>query len=361
MKQALRYPVHFVHGSPERWTDVAADQGRAIALEALAPRLKLGREIWIVQAFHVLRDRGHDVTFSGSLHEGSINVLHVDDFSWDRPSWKAFTVGVRADRDPVFATHSDIVQNRSCRWRPRDIFIPHWPQPGLLPRQPERGATLETLVYMGKEANLAPEFRAERFQRELADLGLRLIIREESWWDYRDADVVLAVRGGSPAYLRIKPASKLVNAWLAGCPAILSAEPGYREIRTSPLDYIEAATPGQVIEALARLRSDPDLYRGMVEQGRVRAADYTTDAVAQCWERALAGPISQSYEDWMAGAGWAKALRWPRQAVARLRALVWGYQSVQPVPSKSRRRVNALRRALTLPTALDMDRPLAGG
>jgi hypothetical protein len=361
MKQGLRYPVHFVHGSPDRWTDIAADHGRAIALEELAPRLKLGREIWIVQAFHVLRDRGHEVTFSGSLREGSINVLHVDDFPWDGRSWKAFAVGVRADRDPVFATQIDIVQNRSCQWRPRDVFIPHWPQPGLLARQPERGSTLETLVYMGKEANLAPEFRADRFQRELADLGLRLIIRDEGWWDYRDADVVLAVRGGSPAYLRIKPASKLVNAWLAGCPAILSAEPGYREMRTSPLDYIEAATPGQVIEALARLRSDPNLYRRMVKHGRVRAADHTTDAVARSWERALAGPISRSYEEWMAAPGWAKALRAPRQTLARLRARVWGYQSVQPVPSTGRRHVNALRRALTLPAALDMDRPLSHG
>jgi len=40
-------------------------------------------------------------------------------------------------------------------------------------------------------------------------------------------DAALAVRPGNEYFRSIKPAAKLVNAWQAGCPALLGPEAGY--------------------------------------------------------------------------------------------------------------------------------------
>ncbi|MCH8518000.1 MAG: hypothetical protein LAT68_17000, partial [Cyclobacteriaceae bacterium] len=71
--------INFIHGDIDNWRDVAADDGIDISLDALAPRIKLGREIWIVQAFQLLRKKGYKVKLTGGLDSGSINVVHCDD------------------------------------------------------------------------------------------------------------------------------------------------------------------------------------------------------------------------------------------------------------------------------------------
>jgi hypothetical protein len=361
LSQALPHRVHFVHGSFRRWTDVASEDGRRLTLADLGPRLQLGREIWGVQAFHVLRGRGHDVTLSGTLDETAINVVHADDFPWRDTPWRSFVVIVRADREPTFAGQIEIVQNATCRWMDTDIYVPHWPQPGLLPRDPARGDRVETLTYLGKEANLASGFRSDAFRAALARLGVRLVIHEREWWDYRETDVVLAVRDGSPMYLSIKPASKLVNAWMAGCPAVLSDEAGYRELRRGPLDYFAAATPADVLLALTALRDDSQLFRKMVDNGMRRADAHSVERVADRWEEVLAGPVAERFEAWARASALSRSLRPPRHVLAYARHRVWGYQSVQPPPRPGRRFLNAVRRAVTLPSALAFGTPRKDG
>lgn len=118
------------------------------------------------------------------------------------------------------------------------------------------------------------------------------------WHDYRHADVVLAVRNLTAKDALAKPASKLVNAWLAGVPAILGPEPAYREIRRSDLDYIEVKTAQEALDALARLRSTPGLYQAMVENGRKRGADFTEPATVRRWVDLLDGPVHEAYCAW---------------------------------------------------------------
>jgi len=57
------------------------------------------------------------------------------------------------------------------------------------------------------------------------------------WPDFREADLILAVRPGDRRRATNKPASKLVNAWLAGVPALLGPEVAYRELRRSELEW----------------------------------------------------------------------------------------------------------------------------
>ena len=302
----------FVRRNLEAWKDVASESGRDIPLADLAPRLRMGRSIWVVQAFHVLRERGYPVRLTDTLDEGAVNVLHVDDLRWRPDLWRYFLVTEKA-------------------------------APGM--------SQYETVVFMGHAFNLAEELRSEGFRAELRELGMRLVVRDENWWDYGDADVVLAVRGGTDMYLAVKPASKLINAWMAGCPAILNPEIGYSELRSSELDYLEATDAGQVLEALRRLKEQPDLFRRMVDRGRERAREFETSRIADRWEEVIEREIVPRYRAWR-GARPSRPLGVLRTVAARVRRRLWGTQAIQDPPSSAVRRwANAVRRALALPGA----------
>ena len=87
--------------------------------------------------------------------------------------------------------------------------------------------------------------------------------------------------------MRSKPAAKLQNAWAAGVPAILSPEIAYRELRRSRLDYLEARSRAEALEAIDALRADPSLYADMVSNGVERARDFQPDRLIERWVEVL--------------------------------------------------------------------------
>jgi hypothetical protein len=199
------------------------------------------------------------------------------------------------------------VQNSLNVLTDTDHFIPHWPQPGLLPRQRDRGAQIETLCYKGSENNLYHAFRSNEFRARLAELGLTLQydVKENvagasavNWFDYRNCDLVLAVRDITEEDAKIKPATKLINAWLAGCPALLGPEPAFQAMRRSPLDYFEVRTPQEALDAATRLKQTPGLFDEMVENGLRRGAKFIPDRIAEQWRAVLGGPIAADYCAW---------------------------------------------------------------
>lgn len=92
--------------------------------------------------------------------------------------------------------------------------MPHWPQPGLIPRDPARGDRLETIAYFGND-QYEPQFvKTGAFQDALRQRGVRFVNRfQGEWHDYQHVDAVLAIRDCPPVVLATKPASKLINAW----------------------------------------------------------------------------------------------------------------------------------------------------
>jgi len=97
----------------------------------------------------------------------------------------------------------------------------------------------------------------------------------------------LALRPAAMGLVRNKPAWKLFNAWLAGVPAVLGPESGYRELREGPLDYVEAATPDDALRALQRLHDEPAAYAAMVANGLRRGSAFTTQATLARWQQLL--------------------------------------------------------------------------
>ena len=344
--------VNFFDSGIARWQDVATVGGTNIPLASLAPRFTFGSEIWIVQTFHILRSLGYPCRLSAVLDPSAINVMHYDD-TRTPDLWRAFVVSARCDRDPSFLAQAEIVQNLSSVWADNNIYVPSWPQPGLIPRDPARGSLIERLAFFGHEENLVPAAKSDAFRTELARLGMSLVIKEKpaDWGNYSDVDVVLALRGGDSFFRALKPAAKVTNSWLAGCPVIAGREHAYREIRQSPLDYFEVETADGVLASLRQLKSTPGLYEQMIANGRERAQPFTERAVAGRWIEALDGPISRLFECWGATTPAARRLKY---VAGRARNIVWGPHAVLNPSGGWKRLIRPLRRTISHPGHLRM-------
>jgi len=260
---------------------------------------------WVIQTSLRLREAGYDVGIQPTLPEEGIVVLlpephwysaFLDQF--EAAHRNLLIVTLRADivgfRSPI--ADAEIVQNGYFADGERVFHVPHWPQPGLLPRDPDRGTTIRTLAFKGDRGNLHTDLFSSRFADFLdaRDITVRLEETEDRtmpqpWHDYQDIDVLIAVRKpwheGDMFYN--KPATKLINAWHAGVPALLGPEYAFRELREDPLDYIEVSSDDEAMAAIDRLIEHPDLYRDMVAHGRERAKDFTVDRITERWAEVL--------------------------------------------------------------------------
>lgn len=219
-----------------------------------------GQSAWILLPYLHLKRAGCNVSISSELKPGGICVLAPYKFMMREMMTDCFTVGCRMDWGRPVLCDMTIVQNEANVEGLSDVFIPHWPQPGLIPRESGRGGRIETLAFKGRAFNLHEPFRSPEFRAALEGLGVRLALdfndetRAHGWHDYSEADLVLAVRDLTKQDALIKPASKLVNARIAGTPAILGPEPAFRDLRRSDLDYFEVRTPEDVLAAVRRLK-----------------------------------------------------------------------------------------------------------
>ena len=268
-----------------------------------ADRFVLGEHAWILQTYLRLARAGATVELATTPPERGWVVFHAGDRKLvahlTRGHRDLILVCARGDRHRVWYPDFEVVQNRASAGGNR-FFVPHWPQPSLVPRDPGRGARLENVVFVGFETNLDPAFTAPAWRERLATEGLSWRAHSTrydaflaggpapGWHDYTDVDAVLAVRPPSRSLHRRKPATKLYNAWLAGVPALLGPELAYRELRRSDLDYFEVTTTDDALAALRRLRDEPRLYETVVENGRRRAEDFRPERLVETWHATLA-------------------------------------------------------------------------
>lgn len=292
-----------------KWADVL--RGQCIPIEEIASRITSNEDIWSVLTYLQLSARGLVASISNMPVRDRINIvdgIRIDESVLEgHPeivSPEVFLVGCRGDGHYPGACQMVIRQNLLVSRDEAAIYIPQWAQPGLIPRNQSRSA-IRTVGFLGDPGiNLAKCFREPCFEHELYRRGYRLLIRGKSaqqvrWHDYSDVDVILAVRDIPAEHLKLKPVNKLTNAWLAGVPAMIGAEPAIQAIRQSPLDCLEVAEPGDVFHALGRLERCPALYRDMVDHGRRRGAEYADEAIATRWMQAIEA-MQNTFRAWQA-------------------------------------------------------------
>jgi hypothetical protein len=287
--------IHFFgRATPDAFPDFRDFDEQSLAL---APeRFRSGVSNWIFQTYLRLREPlstlGYAVDFSDELVPGAVNVAHRDSLNdWLTPYFKFYIVGIRADRPAVKMCDWEIVQNGLGRERHHTSHIPHWPQPGLKPRESSRATRIENAGYFGRTGTTSPWLQSEEFRAQLSGMGVTFEIHENDWSDYSTVDLVIAHRLESASMLLQKPASKLINAWLAGAPALLNDEPAFREMRESSLDYLVIDSAADTYAAVAQLKSHPQLYEAMVRNGERRGRQFSVDAVRRRWLDCLENEI----------------------------------------------------------------------
>lgn len=287
-----------------------------------------GERAWILQTYLRLRRAGHPVALVGELPGSGPIVYHrkherrVLESLLATPSTQRTLIAVRGDRHTSRWADVQIVQNATQARSASHFFAPHWPQPGLLPRQTERGATIRQVAFKGFVDNLNLALRSPDWSDFLARRGIAwqcdavafhdgVTGDDVHWNDYRETDLIVALRADHDPAKNTKPATKLFNAWAAGAPALLGPEIAFRALRRSPFDYLEISDLTDAMVAVDRLVSQPDLYRAMVENGRRRALEYRPEAITDFWAdllwRRLPSVLSQRPRG--AFRAWEKALQ----------------------------------------------------
>ncbi|MBI2213267.1 MAG: hypothetical protein HYU52_06440 [Acidobacteria bacterium] len=319
--RATRFPVTFVLANEPRLESLReVDPDRDLAY------FRLGERAWVLQTYLRLRGAGLPVHLAATPPDRGLVVFHAKHKHWlaraARGRRDLVFVAIRADNSSPLLADFEVLQNDRFADGVRRFHIPFWPQPALRRRDPNRGRRLERIGYMGLLENLHRDFREGEWPRALASLGLQWAPRiaqyrdkteltQIDWEDFRELDAVIAVRPSVRRLEFAKPASKLINAWRAGVPALIGNEYACRAIRRSEDDYLEVNNASEALAALTRLQSDPELHARMITNGRRRAAEYSFDAIADVWATLLFDTLPALID--------AGALSWDRRLPLPLR------------------------------------------
>lgn len=282
---------------------------------------------WVAQTYFYLKRLGFDCVPSRTIPEEGILLADWDTMNqFFRPLDRVMLISARSDGMYHPSAHFNILHNpslceqdRNSVWNPH--FVPHWPMPGLIRRNPDRGLTPRTVAYIGHPSQLAPELQSPEWGQRLRSIGLDWVNIENPylWHDLSSVDVIVAARkfDGHP-YLG-KGANKLFNAWHAGIPAVLSPEVGFLAERRSELDFLLARNVDEAFEAVKRLKESPDLYRAMVANGAVRSRDHSIEKTADRWVRFFNDVAFPEYPRWSSSSlAWKRSLHLRRYTAFRM-------------------------------------------
>ena len=268
---------------------------------------------WTLQTYLRLKADDFPCELVRSMPVEGIVLSHKDCFPDNlQPGPRLLIVCIQAERKRHPYAQLHVVQNSQDKMLRKSMmplwgtyYIPHWPQPGLIPRAPACGNRFENVAFFGNEENLAPELKEPSWYEQLNALGLSWrVVTRNKWNDYSDADVSLAVRDFNGQAYTLKPATKLYNAWHAGVPAVLGCDSAFRAERKSELDYLEVASLDDVILALKRLRDDKALRHAMIENGRIRAEETQLAKLVTMWRSFLIDKAVPAYAHWCTASDW---------------------------------------------------------
>jgi len=212
-----------------------------------------------------------------------------------------FCVDVLTDTRLLPCAHFHLIQNKAkARWTPHSLFVPHWPQPNLIRRNPIHGTRFEKVSFFGDPYNLAPELQTPEWIGQLRrELGMFLEFQpSKHWHDYSNTDVVVAIRDFSHSTHYHKPAAKLYNAWLAGVPFIGGRDSAYAADGRPGIDYLVATSPQQVIDQLRRLKEDPILRQQLVNRGQESGTAFSPEAILPQWKRLITETLPALAVQW---------------------------------------------------------------
>lgn len=259
---------------------------------------------WTLQTYLRLREQGYSCRLVDTIPKKGIVVVHRGDLPFNTtPSPNQLFVTTLGDAGWHPYAQVQITQNPNhLNGVENTFFMHHWTQPGLIPRDEDRGDAFENIGYFGHPDQLADELHHEQWEQFLAERGLNWIpVHKGSHRqsDYSDIDLIVAIRSFDGRSYDHKPATKLHNAWLAGVPAILGPESAYQNERTHEADYLEARTYVELCHYIGELCDDVALRRRLRKRSEERRSVIDSKQKAKDWWNLLTGSVTDIYENWV--------------------------------------------------------------
>ena len=279
-------------------TDSALTEYLHINEENAAAIFTRGDLNWCLQTYHILAKRNNlPVQCSNRLEKNCINIIHSDQILALRGNPGEFVVCVRADYPRRMWTHYHLVQNKN-QLTANTSYIPHWVQPGLIKRDPNRQG-VERVAYAGEPYNGNLAGTSDTWKTLFEPHGIEFsTLSYGAWHDLSKVDVLVGIRSFDDQPHNNKPPTKLFSAWHANIPFIGGHDSAFKQVGKPGEDYLLAGTPQEVLEAVLKLRNDPNLYHKLVQNGARKAAEYTEQSIAETWENVLTHKVLPRYQQW---------------------------------------------------------------
>ena len=174
---------------------------------------------WGLQTCLRLRetDDAGSMSCSTEFLPDAINLAHSSMVDFPAFDQDVFVVCLQADYVRKDWCPAHIVQNKT-RQSGDALWVPHWAQYGLVPRDPSRGEKFSRVGYFGRPNSAVTSEKV--WQSLLAPLGMEIHFPNTSaagWSDYSQVDVCVGHRGFDDRAYDGKPPTKLLNAWRAAC------------------------------------------------------------------------------------------------------------------------------------------------
>lgn len=271
---------------------------------------KGGSIAWSVQLYLQLKKAGYPVLASNRPLWNCPNIAHVAQINpvYFRPDH--FLVGIMADRRPSGIAMKHIVQNQIQADGKHFFWMPHWPQPGLKRRAPERGTDVKVCAYAGRAKHLQGDVR--EWEKALANIGIKFrVLGPNSWANLENVDCLIGIRKScNTKTFPNKPPTKLINAWLAGIPFIGGNESAYCQVGEPGKDYLVADTMEEALYQVETLKKFPGLFDALVSRGAVKAQHYSPNSITLMWAELIWNQLWKAFTIWKGNPKWIRVARY---------------------------------------------------
>lgn len=191
----------------------------------------------------------------------------------------------------------ELMPYRALAIAPYQRWLPPLPQRGLRPRPAGSIERIETVTIKCNPATLPDELRDETIAAALEAQGVRLWIdmpqqtdgSDQTWHDFSTVEAALCARSSmvGEAWITSKPATKLINAWAAGCIPLATREAAYVELGREGEDVCFVDDVNELPRVVAELNGDRAALSRLQRGSRRRQAEFAPAAVLTLWRNLL--------------------------------------------------------------------------
>jgi|LauGreDrversion4_1035100.scaffolds.fasta_scaffold72086_2 hypothetical protein len=204
---------------------------------------------------------------------------------------------LEVDARLVFNPDLEVMPNRSILRGTNQVYIPPFPQRGLIRREKLNGNRIENLEIKCNPENV-PDY-LELLVVEVNALDPAITVKvdapssadgsDNNWNDFSKVDLSLIIRpvGENPGSNARKPPTRLINAWVAGTIPLVDPLPAYTDLIRDEIDGFIVENPEQVVAVVKKLAENPEYCEEVFENCRRRGEDYQVNELLEIWEQSI--------------------------------------------------------------------------